>query len=134
MAIFSLGLIYTGFFNMKATKYLGIALLATALYSCDSHTYEEIEGEAPIIEGNVTYEANVKSIVESECISCHSPEGGYRPFNTYEQFKEAVQTTDLLERIQKQNTEPGVMPQTGRMAQNKIDIILQWNEDGLLEN
>lgn len=119
---------------MKAIKILSVSLLVTALYSCDSHTYEEIEGDAPIVEGSVTYEVNIKSIVESECLSCHSPQGGFRPFTTYEQFKEAVQTTNLLDRIQRQNAQPGVMPQSGRMAQSKIDIILQWNEDGLLEN
>jgi len=135
MAIFSLGLTYTGFFNMKARIYLSVAFLATALYSCDSHTYAEIEEET-IIEGDVTYDANVKSIIDANCISCHS-EGGivpYRLLNTYEEVKEAVETAGLLERIQFQNSEPGVMPQSGRMPQSKIDVILQWSEDGLLEN
>jgi mono/diheme cytochrome c family protein len=120
---------------MKARIYFGIVLLATALYSCDSHTYEEIEEEV-IIEGDVTYDANVKSIIDVNCISCHNDGGvaAYRPLTTYAEVKEAVEATDLLDRIQLQNSEPGVMPQTGRMPQSKIDVILQWNEDGLLEN
>lgn len=120
---------------MKAKIFLGITVLATALYSCDSHTYEEIEDNT-VIEGDVTYDANVKAIIDANCISCHS-EGNvaaFRLLTNYNEVKDAVQTTDLLDRIQKQNSEPGVMPQTGRMPQSKIDIILQWSEDGLLEN
>lgn len=120
---------------MKARIYFGIVLLVTALYSCDSHTYEEIEEEV-IIEGDVTYDANVKSIIDANCVNCHSDGNvaGFRPLTNYNEVKDAVETTDLLSRIQKQNSEPGVMPQQGRMAQSKIDVILQWNEDGLLEN
>jgi mono/diheme cytochrome c family protein len=120
---------------MKAKIYFGIVIVATALYSCDSHTYEEIEEEV-IIEGDVTYDANVKSIIDANCVSCHSDGNvaGFRPLTNYSEVKETVETTDLLDRIQKQNSEPGVMPQTGRMPQSKIDVILQWNEDGLLEN
>jgi mono/diheme cytochrome c family protein len=120
---------------MKAKIYLGIGILVTALYSCDSHTYEEIEDET-IIEGDVTYDANVKAIIDANCISCHNDAGvaAYRPLTTYAEVKEAVEEAGLLERIQLQNSEPNVMPQTGRMPQSKIDVILQWNEDGLLEN
>lgn len=120
---------------MKAKIYLGAAVLAMALYSCDSHTYEDIEQET-IIEGDVTYDANVKSIISANCVSCHSDgnSAAFRPLNTYDEVKDAVLTAGLLDRIQMQNSEPGVMPQTGRMPQSKIDVILQWNEDGLLEN
>jgi hypothetical protein len=46
-----------------------------------------------------------------------------------------VLTTNLLERIQKQNGDPDQMPKTGgRLPQNKIDLILRWNDEGLLEN
>ena len=120
---------------MKARIYFGITILVTALYSCDSHTYEEIEEEV-IIEGDVTYDANVKSIIDSDCVSCHSDGNvaAFRPLTNYNEVKEAVETAGLLDRIQMQSSEPGVMPQTGRMPQSKIDVILQWNEDGLLEN
>ena len=121
---------------MKAIYYLSAALLVTALYSCDSHTYEEIEEDAPVVVGNVTYTANVKSIIDAECVSCHSAggSGAFRPLTNFNEVKAAVQSAGLLDRIQLQNSQPGVMPQTGRMTQAKINLILQWNEDGLLEN
>jgi uncharacterized membrane protein len=120
---------------MKTKKYIGLLLLAGVLYSCDSHTYEDIS-ETTIVEGKVTYDANIKSVIDNNCISCHSENGSvpYRPLTTYAEVKEAVQTTNLLERIQKQIGEPQQMPQGGRMPQDRINLILQWNTDGLLEN
>lgn len=134
--IFSLGLTYTGFFNMRAIKYLGVALLALFLYSCDSNTYTEIEEKQPVIEGKVTYNANVKTIIDNICTSCHSANGtaSFRPLTTYAEVKEAVETAGLLDRIQLENGEPGLMPQGGKMPQSRIDLILKWKEDGLLEN
>lgn len=121
---------------MKAKLILGITLLATALYSCDSHTYEEIADEPIAVEGKVTYEANIKSIIGTQCTSCHAAgrTASFRPLTTYAEVKDAVQNAGLLDRIQLENGEPGVMPQGGRMPQARIDLILKWNEDGLLEN
>jgi len=117
-------------------KYLLIAsLILLSLSSCDSSTYESLE-ESQIIVGEATYETNVKSIINSNCVSCHSVGGtaSFRPLTTYSEVKNAVLNTNLLDRIQRQNGEPGQMPQTGRMSQDKINTILQWNADGLLEN
>jgi hypothetical protein len=116
-------------------KYFFLSGLTFMLYSCDSTTYESLEGATDTLD-KVTYNANVKTIIDDNCIVCHSSAGmaSFRPFNTYSQVKEAVQTTNLLDRIQRQNGETGQMPKTGRMPQQKIDLILQWNSDGLLEN
>jgi uncharacterized membrane protein len=115
-------------------KYILILSIFT-LFSCESTTYEELQ-DAETITGAVTYNAHVKSVIENNCLMCHS-EGGvssFRPLGTYVQLKEAVLTTNLLDRIQRQNGETGQMPQTGRMSQADINLILQWNADGLLEN
>lgn len=103
--------------------------------SCDSSTYENLE-EPQIIVGNATYETNVKSIIDANCIVCHSLGGSasFRPLTTFTEVRNAVLNTNLLQRIQLQNGEPGQMPQSGRMSQDKINTILQWNSDGLLEN
>jgi len=120
-------------------KYIFLSGLVLLLYSCDSNTYESIE-EPVVIIGKVTYSANVESIIQENCVVCHSPNGAasFRPFTTYAQVKDAIQNisadNNLLNRIQRQNGESGQMPQTGRMPQEKINVILQWNTDGLLEN
>ena len=116
-------------------RILYIAVLVTTLCSCESHTYDELL-EPEVTHGPVNYTEHVKPIIDANCVSCHSAGGAssFRPLTNYEEVKEAVLTTNLLDRIQRQNGEEGQMPQTGRMPQNKIDVILQWNTDGLPEN
>jgi len=116
-------------------KFIYIPFLALALYSCDTHTYEDIEVPV-IVNGNVTYTGQIKTIIDANCTSCHATGSiaGFRPLTNYAEVKDAVQNSDLLDRIQRQNGENGAMPSTGRMSQNNIDLILQWNADGLLEN
>jgi len=116
-------------------KYIGIAIAAMALMSCDSKTYDEI-GEEIMVEGDVTYNGHVKAIIDANCVTCHNPQGlaAHRPLTNYMEVKDAVEMTNLLERIQMMNGEPELMPQTGRMPQEQIDVILEWEMDGLLEN
>lgn len=116
-------------------KILALFVLATIFISCDSSTYEELE-EPTVIDGPVTYANTAKAIIDANCVRCHSPGGAsaFRPLTTYLEVKDAVQNTNLLDRIQRQNGEPGQMPQTGRMAQDKINLLLRWRADGLLEN
>lgn len=116
-------------------KYTLYILAAAAFASCESHTYEDIQDNTVIV-GDVTYNAHVKSIITNNCVSCHADGGSasFLPLTTYDEVKTAVENTDLLDRIQRQNGEDGLMPQTGRMSQANINIILQWDTDGLLEN
>ncbi len=111
-----------------------ILLLALPILSCESTTFEEISEETPVID-SITYSEDVKLIIDANCIECHSPGGisSFRPLTNYDEVREAVLETNLLDRIQRQNGEEGQMPQTGRMPQNLIDIILIWNDQGLLE-
>ncbi|SHG87176.1 hypothetical protein [Flavobacterium defluvii] len=114
-------------------KYILLSGLILSLYSCESNTYESLE-EPEVITGPVTYTANVKSIIDANCAACHNSEAEIIPLETYAQVKSAVLNTNLLDRIQRQNGTPGQMPKAGRMSQDKINTILQWSTDGLLEN
>ncbi|AWH84163.1 hypothetical protein HYN59_03115 [Flavobacterium album] len=119
----------------RIKKYIAASLLIMGLYSCESNTYEDLQ-DNQVIEGPVTYQQYIQPIIAANCLSCHGSGGvsEFRPLGTYNELKDAVQNTNLLQRIQRQNGEPGVMPQTGRMPQDKINLILQWNADGLPEN
>lgn len=119
---------------MKKIAILLIIMLFS-LASCDSSTYEDIQEET-IIVGKVTYTSQVKAIIDANCVSCHSTTGSasFRPMTNYLEVKIAFEETNLVSRIQRQNGESGQMPQTGRMSQDKINIIIQWGTDGLLEN
>lgn len=113
---------------------LGLGMVA-ALCSCESNTYEDIEADV-ILDGEVTYDTHIKSIIDNNCIMCHAPGGvsSFRPLTNYMEVKDAVENTDLLDRIQRQNGETGIMPQTGRMPMSNIDLILEWADNGLPEN
>ncbi|MFL9845020.1 cytochrome c [Flavobacterium rhizosphaerae] len=115
-------------------KYIVLIILAT-LYSCDSHTYDDIS--EPIETGEIiTYVADVKPIIDGNCISCHSAGGtaSFRPLTTYAEVTGAIQNAGLLQRIQLANGEPGLMPQTGRMPQTTINVVLEWVNGGMPKN
>lgn len=123
-------------------KAIAFTILLSALTSCSgSDTMEDIE-TTPDTPGTgtstttVTYTKNVKSIIDGNCISCHSSgrSAAFRPLTTYAEVKAAVENTNLLSRIQLQNGQQGIMPQGGRMSQTNIDLIIKWNTDGLKEN
>lgn len=113
-------------------KYMYLSGIILALYGCESNTYESLE-EPTVIVGKVTYNTNVKSIIDENCIACHASGGSLIPLETYADVKDALLNKKLLDRIQLQNGTAGQMPKAGRMSQDKINTILQWNTDGLLE-
>lgn len=84
----------------------------------------------------VTYQENVKAIIDNNCISCHNnPPVNGAPMSLllYENVKDAVENKDLIGRIT--GDSPGsLMPLGGpKLPQNLIDIIIQWEADGLIE-
>jgi hypothetical protein len=110
-------------------------LVISLLLSCTNTSEDDLIETTPI-ETLVTYNANVKSIIDSNCISCHSdpPENGApMQLTTYDNLKEAIENRNLINRISS-NDLSFVMPFGGpRLPQNLIDIVMQWETDGLLE-
>ena len=130
-------------------KIIGLIILLAVFTGCsDSDTYQDIETPPntgnPPDTGNpgtdpstaITYTKNIKSIIDANCVSCHKSSGSasFRPLTTYAEVKAAVENAQLLDRIQLQNGQQGIMPQGGRMSQTNIDLIIKWNTDGLKEN
>ncbi|MFH6990969.1 cytochrome c [Flavobacterium sp. FlaQc-48] len=127
-------------------KIITLAILLTALASCsDSDTFQDISTPPdtgtvipPVTEPTATfsYTKNAKSIIDANCIGCHQNgrSAGFRPLTTYAEVKAAVESAGLLNRIQLQTGQQGIMPQAGRMSQANIDVIVKWNTDGLKEN
>lgn len=108
------------------------------MMSCTTHTYDdivEIQEENP--PALVTFQ-DVAFVFENNCIACHSnpPQNGApMSLTTYSEVKRAVETRGLLDRISRNEGEQGLMPLGGpRLPQQQIDLITQWNQDGLLEN
>ncbi|MCK8520793.1 hypothetical protein M0D21_04415 [Aquimarina sp. D1M17] len=81
-----------------------------------------------------TYEADVKAIVDRECIECHTiplAQGAPFPMRNYQEVLTAVDR-DMILRVTS-NSINNVMPPAGRLPQETIDIILDWEADGFLE-
>ncbi|MBP1223134.1 hypothetical protein [Flavobacterium sp. 1355] len=93
--------------------------------------------DTPPITGVATYNQNVKSIIDNNCVVCHAavPKNG-APMSlvTYDQVKNAVLNRGLLNRISLENGNSSLMPQGGpRLPQTTIDVIKKWEQDGLSE-
>ena len=106
------------------------------LFGCTAVSEEDLVDATPIPE-TITFNENVKPIIDNNCIFCHSnpPQNGApMPLVSYENVKEAVQNRNLIGRISSED--PAFMMPFGgpRLPQNLIDIVIQWNEDGLIED
>ena len=121
---------------MKITQFIFTIMATFLILSCTNASEEDLIDTTPI-EEIVTYSNAVKSIIDNNCIFCHSnpPENGASmPLLTYDQVKAAVENRDLIERISSEDL-GFVMPFGGpRLPQNLIDLVIQWEEEGLLEN
>ncbi len=102
---------------------------AVLLMACESRTYEEISDNTPITQV-VTYNKDVKAIMDANCVSCHSP--GPKDLTNYTQVKTNI--NNIIDRISRANGDPLKMPQGGSLSPAQINIINKWKADGLLEN
>ncbi len=110
-------------------------LFTCCLLSCSNDSVDDLIDSEPIIQ-DVTYTNDVKSIIDNNCTFCHSnPPVNGAPMSlvTYQENVEAIENRNLIERIETQDL-GFVMPLGGpRLPQNLIDIVIQWETDGLLE-
>ncbi|WP_400076056.1 hypothetical protein [Winogradskyella sp. R77965] len=118
---------------MKRT-YLIYILILTAFYSCSYVNEDDLTED--IMVDDVTYEDNIKTIIDSNCISCHSnppTNGAPMALTTYDNVRDAVENRNLIGRISA--TDASVMPAGGqRLPQSIIDLVIQWEAEGLIEN
>ncbi len=111
---------------MKALKIIFILMITFYIgFSCESSTYDEISVEVAI----PTYTANVKTIIDNNCLSCHGVAGKYPTMENYTQVREAAEKGDMICRIDDQSCGE-VMPKSGRMPQTNINTIKKWADNG----
>lgn len=110
-------------------KCIYIISSAILLIACESRTYEEISDNTPIAE-NVTYNKDVKAIIDANCVSCHSP--GVQALTNYTEVKNNIDI--IIDRISRSNGDPLKMPQGGSLSPTQVNIVTKWKADGLSEN
>ena len=84
-------------------------------------------------DGNITYTTDIKAILEQECTACHgttNPSGGLG-LTTYTDAKNSI--ASIINRIDLQTGQTGIMPTAGRMSEDKIQKFKDWQTQGLLE-
>ncbi len=118
-------------------RFLSIGSVALALLSCTANTLDDVMEPIPVEPDLVTFQ-DVQFVFENVCQTCHSnpPQNGApMPLVTYQHVRNAVLNRDLIDRISREEGESGAMPLGGpRLPQNTIDLIIQWEMDGLIEN
>lgn len=103
--------------------------------SCENNSEEDLIIAQPI-SNVVTYNENIKPIIDNNCVSCHAANpvnGAGISLNNYTNVKNALENAGLINRISASAGSPQIMPPSGRMPQQTIDLILKWQTDGLLE-
>ena len=114
---------------------LGIFLGIFFFGGCASDSQSDLI--IPETLNKVNYTNRVKAIIDDNCIVCHNSDPNPIapfPLETYNQVKDKAQNGQLLTRIQLPAGDPAVMPKTGKMPQQLIDVIVAWAEGGFLEN
>jgi len=112
------------------------------LTACTANTLDDLQPVQVVIDDDedpelVTFQ-EVGPIFSNNCTICHSnpPQNGApMPLVTYDNVRDAVENRGLIDRISRQEGASGLMPLGGpRLPQPTIDLVSQWEEDGLLEN
>ncbi|MEZ4779533.1 MAG: hypothetical protein R2786_09160 [Flavobacteriaceae bacterium] len=120
--------------SLKKIFLLSFIVVAT---SCSKHTLDDVMEPVQETPELVTFQ-DVKFVFDNVCQQCHiNPplNGAPMPLISFENVKEAVLNRNLLSRISANEGDPFLMPFGGpRLPQSSIDLIFQWEEDGLLEN
>lgn len=96
---------------------------------------ETCEGSGVCNTTNMSFAADIKPIIDANCVGCHSgssASGGYN-FTTYAGVKSAVSASKLYESVV-QNGAAVSMPPASKLNTCKIDQIKSWIDAGALDN
>jgi len=121
---------------MKKTVYT-LCFVSALFIGCTSVSEEDLIADIQQ-NGDVTYVDNIKAIIDNNCINCHSdPPVNGAPVSLvdYNDVRDGVENGNLIGRISLLSGDPGAMPFGGpRLPQNLINLIIEWEADGLLED
>ncbi len=115
--------------------YILILMLFGTLFLVYCSSTKKAAVPAPATTANLlSYDADVKALVESKCTPCHLPAkgGSITPLDTYERTKDFIDP--ILTRIQLNPGDGGFMPMKHpKLSDSAINVFKQWKTDGLLK-
>ncbi len=124
---------YLAYAERKMTLWCLLIIFSFGLTSCETTSLSEISEttDPPIVI--VTYENRAMEILNNSCIECHNvnvQEAGVR-LDTFEFAFLEANNGRMVSRMT-DTTNP--MPPSGNLPDNIIDDILNWVDNGILEN
>ena len=114
---------------------LPIILFTGLLLTSCSSSDDSVENNNNNNNNNaLTYVGSIRNIINSNCTSCHSDppsNGAPMPLTTYSDVRAAVETRNLLGRL---NSTTNPMPPTGQLPNDTRQLIEDWVDLGMPEN
>ena len=111
-------------------KYFTLAAIIIAvilLSNCHSAKKAATKTMAPAL----TYEANMQSLVSTNCSPCHFPAKGVnkKPFDSYDAVKANIDS--MIARIGLNPGDKGFMPfKRQKLSDSTINVFKQWRDEG----
>lgn len=138
------------YMNIRTIRILGVLFMTLVLStSCETSSLSELAEERVSVEDNpviddgdeeseeqsnvVTYENRARLILDNACVECHNSvtaTAGIRLDN----FSFARDVAESGRMIARMTSQSNPMPPSGNLPDSIIEDILQWIDDGLLEN
>ncbi|WP_298950651.1 hypothetical protein [uncultured Nonlabens sp.] len=116
-------------------KFILLIFTLIVLFSCSETSPEDIIDNTPITTA-VTYDADIATIFSNHCLPCHGSVimSGGMVYESFTEIRNAVENGNVIDRITRSVGDPLIMPQGRQLPQTSIDLIIQWQRDGFLEN
>ena len=119
---------------MKKLPLIMLVLLTISLIACSSDSNDESPIPTPNPSAKVTYNGNIKAIINGNCANCHgsTPANGAPSSASFDAYTKVKAVADKI--ITRTNDTSSPMPTSGLMSQTNRNLIKKWKADGLLEN
>lgn len=116
---------------MKKYYIFSLLVMAALILSYCNPAKKATAGAEP----KLTYEANVSSIITTNCAPCHITEkgGNKKPYDNYTNVKTDID--EMIRRIELNPGEKGFMPfkKTVKLSDSTINVFKKWRDQGLAE-
>ena len=120
----------------KFCSFLPVLLILVVVLSCSKKNEEELSGGTTCNSTNMTYDTNIKPILQSACFSCHGnglSQDGIN-FDTYAGVKAVADNGKLVGAITHASGFSPMPQSAPKLSDCNINKIKDWVNHGALNN
>ena len=116
-----------------------LLILCIFISSCETSNLSELaidaasETDPNTVPELVTYDNRASVIIDNACVECHNTVQATAGI-ILDSFEAAAAVAESGRMLARMTNTTNPMPPSGNLAQPLIDDIMQWIEDGILEN